>query len=82
MDACLAGEGVALASAVLASHALASGTLKVVSPIALPGLRCYAARVPGGGPRGAMLVGWPRSLLTQDIVGDVSPPTVAVDAAS
>jgi hypothetical protein len=33
MDACLAGEGVALASAVLASHALASGTLKVVSPI-------------------------------------------------
>ena len=80
MDACLAGHGVVLASTVLASHALASGALKVVSPVYLPGLRCYAVRVPGSGPHGATLVAWLRSLLSQDIAGQVSPPAVAAHA--
>jgi DNA-binding transcriptional LysR family regulator len=80
VDACLAGQGVVLASAVLASHVLATGALKVVSPIALPGLRCYAARVPGGGPHGAALIAWARNLLMQDIASELSPPIVAADA--
>jgi LysR family transcriptional regulator, glycine cleavage system transcriptional activator len=80
LDACLAGQGVVLASAVLASHALASGALKVVSPTTLPGLPCYAVRVPGGGPHGAALVAWLRSLLDQDIAGHMSPSAVAAIA--
>ena len=80
MDACLAGQGVVLASAVLASHALASGALKVVSPVTLPGPPCYAVRVPGSGPHGAALIAWVRDLLKQDMVSEVSAPAVAANA--